>query len=69
MDADTVCLTLKYQNTYQQRVKSFSEQPINSNSEIFKNVAKIATGQRDDSTRPCLFDHLQFIEQNKAANP
>ena len=49
--------------------KSFSEQPINSNSEIFKNVAKIATGQRDDSTRPCLFDHLQFIEQNKAANP
>ena len=37
--------------------KTFFDQPINSMTKTYKNIRKIARGQRDDNTTGCLLDY------------
>ena len=41
------------------------DQPINSMTKTYKNIRKIAPGQRDDYTPGCLLDYSHFKENYK----
>ena len=43
--------------------KTFLDQPIKNNKVTYKNIRKIATGQRDDYTTGCLLDY-QYIKDH-----
>ena len=43
-------------------VKTFFDQPINSDLKTYENIRKIATGQGDDNTTGCLLDYSYFKE-------
>ena len=40
--------------------KNFSDQSIKNNKITYEDIRKIATGQGDDYTTGCLFDHAYF---------
>ena len=43
-------------------VKTFFDQPINSDLKTYENIRKIASGQGDDYTTGCLLDYSYFKE-------
>ena len=45
--------------------KNFFDQPINSMTETYENITKIAIGQGDDYTTGCLLDYLYFKDHYK----
>ena len=46
-------------------VRSIFDQPINSMSNTYENIRKIATGKVDDYTTGCLLDYPYFKENYK----
>ena len=40
--------------------KNFFDQPIRNDKVTYENIRKIVTGQGDDYTTGCLFDHTYF---------
>ena len=40
--------------------KNFFDQPVENDKIMYKNVRKIATGQRNDYTTGCLLDYIYF---------
>ena len=45
--------------------KNFFDQPINSMTETYENITKIAIGEGDDYTTGCLLDYLYFKDHYK----
>ena len=45
--------------------KNFFNQPINTTTKTYENIRKVATGQGDDFTTPCLFDYSYSKENYK----
>ena len=45
--------------------RNIFDQPINSITKTYKNIRKIATGQRDDYATGCLLDYPYFEDHYK----
>ena len=43
--------------------KNIFDQPINNDFKTYKNIRKIAAGQRDDNKTGCLLDYLYLKEK------